>query len=407
MQPWRSTRASRQPSWALARVQLALDPNADVADELRQAIQNDPNLKDAHLELANYLLTHDEAQKALDVLDQAGELLADSPLFYMRRAQAELALGKGAEAYDDALKANQMDQTLLDSYRLLAQAAARTQHFDQALEAIKVYLTYEQQNPDAWLIQGMALYGQGKYNPALESLNKALELDKKLPEAQLYHGLTLMELGQGQEAVNEIYLALQSDPRSFELNLFFSRALLVAGRLGDALGQVNRSYDLAEGDAQLAQALLLASPDLRSDRQPAGSHPGLEKDPGAARRAACPQEQLDTAQAHIQTTSTPVPTATRTPTLTRTPRPGAITTTPTGGEHHRHTQPDREGITYTCPKLDPGAGISLPYVAREARTSGLRLLHTDCKNFIGITAPYLVRPLWRGYNHLLLSSRVF
>ncbi len=97
-----------------ARVQLALDPNADVAAELRQAIQNDPNLKDAHLELANYLLSHDEAQKALDVLDQAGELLADSPLFYLRRAQAELALGKGAEAYDDALKANQMDQTLLE-----------------------------------------------------------------------------------------------------------------------------------------------------------------------------------------------------------------------------------------------------------------------------------------------------
>jgi tetratricopeptide (TPR) repeat protein len=312
-----------------ARVRLALNPNADVSADLRQAIQNDPNLKDAYLELANYLLTHNEAQKALDVLDQSGELLADSPLLYLHRARAHLALGKGAEAYDDALKANQMDQTLLASYRLLAQAAARTQHFDQSLEAIKVYLTYEQQDPEAWLIQGMALYGQGKYNPALEALNKALELDKKQPEAQLYHGLTLMELGQGQEAVNEIYLALQSDPRSFELNLFFSRALLVAGRLGDALGQVNRAYDLAEGDTQLAQALFWRAQTYEA----IGNLPAAIRDWKkivALPEGSLPQEQLDTAQAHIQTTSTPVPTATRTPTLTRTPRPGASTATATG-----------------------------------------------------------------------------
>jgi tetratricopeptide (TPR) repeat protein len=252
-------------------------------------------------------------------------------LLYLGRAAAELALGKGAEAYEDALKANQLDQTLLESYRLLAQAAARTQHFDQALEGIKVYLIYEQQNPDAWLIQGMALYGQGKYALALESLNKALELDKKLPEAHLYHGLTLMELGQGQNAVNEIYLALQSNPRSFELNLYFSRSLLVAGRLGDALGQVNRSYDLAVGDTQLAQALFLRAQVYEA----IGNMPAAIRDWKkivALPAGSLPQEQLDTAQAHIQTTSTPIPTATRTPTPSRTPRPGAGTPTasPTG-----------------------------------------------------------------------------
>jgi tetratricopeptide (TPR) repeat protein len=310
-----------------ARAQLALNSKADISAQLRQAIQNDPNLKEAYLELANYLLTYGAAQQALDVLSQAGGVLVDSPLLYLRRAEAELALGKGSEAYEDAVKANQLDQTLLESYRLLGQAAAHTQHFDQALEAVKVYLNYEQQDPDAWLIQGMALYGQGEYKPALESLNKALELDKKLPEAQLYHGLTLMELGQGQEAVNEIYLALQSDPRNFELNLFFSRSLLSAGRLGDALGQVNRSYDLAVGDAQLAQALFWRAQIYEA----IGNMPAALRDwkkMVALPAGSVPQGQLDIAQAHIQTTSTPVPTATRTPTPSRTPRPGANTEIP-------------------------------------------------------------------------------
>ena len=363
MPRWRSTRDFAPAQLGAARVQMALNPKADVTDQLRQAIQNDPNLKDAYLELANYLLSHGEAQKALDVLNQADELLADTPLLYLRRAEAELALGKGAEAYDDALKANQLDQTLLESYRLLAQAAARTQHFDQALEAIKVYLTYEQQNPDAWMIQGMALYGQGKYNPALEALNKALELDKKLPEAQLYHGLTLMELGRGQEAVNEIYLALQSDPRSFELNLYFSRALLAAGRLGDALGQVNRSYDLSVGDEQLAQALFWRAQIYEA----IGNMPAAIRDwkkivalPGGS----LPQEQLDTAQAHIQTTST-----------LRTHRhphpdtqPHAQTRRQYGDpdrrEDYRHSQTERCGITNPSPKPDPGAQLSCSFVAR-------------------------------------------
>jgi tetratricopeptide (TPR) repeat protein len=323
-----------------ARVQMALNPKADISVEIRQAIQNDPNLKEAYLELASFLLTQNEAQEAVDVLNRAADLLAESPLLYLRRAEAELALGDGAGAYEDAVKANQMDQTLLESYRLLAQTAARTQHFGQALEAVKVYLIYEQKNPDAWLIQGIVLYGQGNFSLALESLDMALELDNKLPEARLYHGLSLMELGQGQDAVNEIYLALQSDPRSFDLNLYFSRSLLVAGRLGDALGQVNRAYDLAVGDAQRAQALFWRAKIYEA----IGNMPAAIRDWKrivALPTGSVPQEQMETAQAHIETTSTPVPTATRTPSVTPTPRPSRtltpsrtprpVTSTPTSG----------------------------------------------------------------------------
>ena len=249
-------------------------------------------------------------------------------MLYLRRAGAELALGKGVEAYEDALKANQMDQTLLESYRLLAHAAARTKHFDQALEAVKVYLLYEKKDAEAWLIEGMALYGQGEYDLALEALNKSLELDKRVPETLLYHGLVLMELGKGQLAVNEIYNALQSNPRSFELNLYFSRALLSAGRLGDALGQVNRAYDFSKGDTELAQALYWRAQIYEA----IGNMPAAVRDWKrivAMPTGTIPQEQLDTAQAHIETTSTPMPTATTTPTPSRTPRAGSGSATPT------------------------------------------------------------------------------
>jgi len=325
-----------------ARAQLALNPKADVMSLLRQAIQNDPNLKEAYLELARMLLANGEAQAALDLLDQAGSLLADSPVTYLRRAEAELALGDGANAYTDAVKANLMDQTLLESYRVLAQAAAFNGHFDQALEAVEVYLIYDQKDPVVRLIQGKALYGQGKFDKALKALDQALALDKKLPEALLYHGLTLMKLDQGQEAVNEIYLALQSDPRSFELNLYFSQALLTAGRLSDALGQVNRAYDLAEGDQQTAQALAWRA----QIYEEIGNLPSAVRDWQkivALPTGSVPPELIETAQAHIQTTSTRIPTATRTPTVTRTIRPSR-TPTPT-----RTARPGAPAATATIP----------------------------------------------------------
>ena len=156
------------------------------------------------------------------------------------------------------------------------------------------------------------------------SLERALELDKKLKEAQLYRGLTLLELGDGQQAVNDIYIVQQTDPRSFSLNLYLGRALLSSGRLGDALAQMNRAFDLAASDKEKGEARYyraLTYEEIGNLVSAVRDWKALIELP----EGSVPEEWLETARIHITTTSTPVPTATRIPTATRTP---TLTRTP-------------------------------------------------------------------------------
>jgi tetratricopeptide (TPR) repeat protein len=318
----------------LARTNLILNPKANVLNDLRHAMDADPNWSEASLELAGYLIDHGETEQAMEILSRAESFASDSPLFYIRRAQANLALGNVNGAFKDAQEANRLDQTQLETYRLLAYTAAVSEDYHTAMESVQVYLTYEKNDPIAWAIQGRAYYGEGDYEKALEALEKALQLDKKLAEARLYHGLTLLELGQGQDAINDIYLAQQTNPRSFSMNLYLGRAMLAAGRLGDALGQINRAHDLAQNDKELAEAFYWraqvyeAIGNLFNARRDWNRL--LDLPPGSA-----PQGWLDTAEAHLAPTSTPAPTASPTPTFTRTP---TLTRTPKEPSTLRSTQ---------------------------------------------------------------------
>ncbi|MBN1148120.1 MAG: tetratricopeptide repeat protein [Anaerolineales bacterium] len=303
-----------------ARARLALDPAADVAQDLDNAVTMDPGYGEARLERAMYDLFQGRTNAALEDLGKAEELLPGSPLVYLYRAQIELAMGENEAALEDARLANQLDLTSLLSYRLLGQAAAANQDYEAAFEALDVYLDYEQRDPLAWLIQGQALYATGQYSESLEALEEALDLDKNLSGAMLYRGLVFIELDQGQKAVNDIYVAMQSQPRDFDLNLSFARALFSAGRLDDALGQINRSYDIAEDDEQIAGVYFYRAQILEA----IGNVPSAIKDWNALLalpEEVVPEEWREIAESHVAATVTPAPTATQTPLPTKSPTP--------------------------------------------------------------------------------------
>lgn len=309
----------------MARTLKAQNPQTDITTELKQAFEADPNWIEPPLELANTLIEQNQPEQALAILAEIEPQASASPLFSLRRAQANLALGKNLAALEDAQAANKLDQTMLETYRTLAYALAANDEYDQALETVQIYLTYAEDDPLAWTIQGRAWFGQERYTKALESFDKALAIDKKLPEARLYRGLTLIELGKGAEAVNDIYLAQQTNPRSFPLNLYLAQAMLKAGRLGDALQQINRSYDLARSDSELGQALFWRAQVYEA----IGNLFNAVRDWQALLAlpdGSVPQETLKTAAAHLEKTSTPAPTATHTATFTRTPKVTATST---------------------------------------------------------------------------------
>lgn len=304
-----------------ARATLALNPKADIGNDLDASIDHDPNYGEAYLERALYRFRQNDAKGALEDLATAEELLPGSPLVYLYRAQINLAQGEVEAALENARKANQLDQTILLAYRILAEAAAEKGDMQEAGKALKVYLTYEEGDAQAYFIQGAILFANKQYTETLKMLNQAIALDKTMIDLYKYRGLTYIELGEGQKAVNDLFVLLQTNTSDFDYNLYFSRALLTAGRLSDALAQINRTYNLAKSDDQIAWALFVRAQTLEK----IGNLPSALKDWKAL--LALPEEATSdemraTAEERLIATVTPPPTLTNTPRPT-TPAPTA------------------------------------------------------------------------------------
>lgn len=323
-----------------SQAQLALNPRTDTSKDLQTAIEKDPNYGEAYLAYIEYLLEQEDTETALESLEQAEALMPDSPRVHLYRSRILLAHGDGEEALEAARQANELDQTMLEAYLLLGQAAAVNGEYEEAQKAIDVYLTYDDSNPAAWLVQGQALFISKRYSSALKAVNQALALDRNLTEAYHYRGLALLELGQGQKAVNDLGISLQAEPRSFQNNLDFSRALLIANRLGDALAQINRAEDFAEGDKDMAAVYYWRA----QTYEKIGNLIGASKDWKAL--AGLPEDSmpaawLKLAEARLKATATPPPptaTATGTPTKTSTPtRTPVPSLTPTATRTPRAT----------------------------------------------------------------------
>ena len=109
-------------------------------------------------------------------LDGAEALLPGAPMVYYYRAQVYLQSGENEKALEYARKANQADITMLLGYRVLAEAAVLNGEYEESLKAIKTYLAYEKKDPQAWLIQGEALFATGLYSETITSVTQALAL---------------------------------------------------------------------------------------------------------------------------------------------------------------------------------------------------------------------------------------
>ncbi|MBN2550379.1 MAG: tetratricopeptide repeat protein [Anaerolineales bacterium] len=324
-----------------ARVRFADDPEFDMLEDLQLAIDKDPDYGEAYVELAGYQLRTGELETALETLAKAETLLPGSPLVYLYRAQILLKMEENESALEDARQANQLDLTMLDSYRVLGEAALAGEQYDEAAQALEVYTVYAPKDAHGWVLLSQALFATENYSDTLTALDQALEIDEELPGAHLYRGLVFLELGRGQEAVNELYNALTGDRQSFMINLNFGRALFVAERYEDARGHLTRTLEMAQTDEELAQVYYWRALAFEA----LGDRLNANKDWKALLalpEEAVPAEWIEVAQKHMKATSTPTPKVSPTPKASatptagtpsptqKTPTPGTRTPTPKG-----------------------------------------------------------------------------
>ncbi len=328
-----------------SRVISALEPNYDVSEDLAQVIDYDPNLFEAYLDLVVYHLAQDENEAASEYLDIAEELIPESPLIYVYRANIALHAGDDQEALEAAREAYNLDITLLPVYLVLGQASLAHGEFADALEVLETYVQYAENDPLGWMALGQAYAeimapeqgysdfaqaeGDQDYEAALDAFDQAFELDDQLPEIHIYRGITYLALGEGQEAVNEFYLARKLEMKSLQISLLMGRGLIAAERTEDGFAQINGSENLAESDEDWAAVYFVraqAAEGLGRKSTAITDWKALLALP----KVSVKKVWLEMAEERLEELTAPTPTSTLTPTPTLKPtNTKTPTTTPT------------------------------------------------------------------------------
>ncbi len=310
----------------LGRARAALAGNnpaiEDIRKDLQTAINLDPNLAEAYLELAQLDLNEARYEAALQNLDRAAELLPDSPLVYEYRARVLLAQGNAEAALADAERANQLDLTLLPAYLTLGEARQANGLYRESIEPLEIYERFAQPpEPRVYALLGKAYLESGEDEKALRAFEEALRLDRLNFDVVMERGKLYFERGDAQSALSDFNRALTIRPRSFDAALWRSRALLALEAYGDAYIQLNKIEGDATSDERKAQLYYWRAISLEPLNVRAAINDWqrlLELG-----EAVVPADWLEQARRQLSVlvtpTDTPLPTRTVTPTATRQP----------------------------------------------------------------------------------------
>lgn len=296
-----------------ARAAYARDAGADVLPDLQKAIELDPQLGEAYLMQAALYLAREDIPAALASLVEAEQLLPESPWVYLYEARANLAINHIDEAVNQARKANQLDRTLLSSYRTLAEALQAAGKPADSLEPIGTYLIYASTDAKAQVMLAKAYLAWEKPDLAIQALGDAIAADNQLISAYLLRGEIYLDQQNPTAALEDFNAALEIDAKSIPAYLDKTRALLVTGDYKTALQQMKKVAQLAKSESELAGLYYwraqvyegLEESDLaREDWQALIALPAEALQPGWA----------DFANQHLAPQATPTPPVDSTPT---------------------------------------------------------------------------------------------
>ena len=304
---------------ALAKIAKSPGNLSAAQDELKQAIDKDPNLFDAYVELASLAIDQNDSTSASQYLNQAAQIVPGSPLIYYYQAQAELMAGNSDQALSDAQKSNQLDLTFLDSYRLVGEISQSTGQASSAISALKTYLAYVPDDPQALAWLGASYAADGQNDLALKTFDQALNLNANQFDVYLQRGSIYLQQKNGDLAVKDLQKAVSLKSKSYAANMALGQAFMLVEKYGNAYQQfsVAEAYAVSDRDnaeifywqAQSLDQLGEIKPEILSLQNLLALPPDT-----------IPTEWISFAQQRLQALSTPTSTpVTVTPTSTRQP----------------------------------------------------------------------------------------
>jgi tetratricopeptide (TPR) repeat protein len=307
-----------------ARIFISQEPeNYDqVFEELEKAIELDPYLAEAYIELANLQLAGNDLTSAQANLDKASLYLPDSPLVALANGEIALQMQDYDIALSYAQKANEADLTLLESYRFLGQAYQAAGRIEESLAPLLVFTIYSS-NKDplalAWLADAYA--ANGNMDQAIALYDEAISENKFAVEVYLKRGQMHLGLKDYESAFSDFDMAYKIRPSSYEACMLLGETLLKMEEPGDAYQQLSECQKLAQEDTQLARMFFFRALSLEALKNEVAVQDWERL--LALPEAAIDPQYLATAQFYLGKYYTPTPSQTISKTLNVTPTPSA------------------------------------------------------------------------------------
>ncbi len=220
--------------------------------DLQSLVQEVPQMKDAHLNLANLYLNQKQFEKASTEFDQVWKANPPDVRGFVGLQMVKLAEGKGdeaARALQEMVQKNPKNVALryqLAAFETSAGAQAgpsnparAKQYFQDAAENYKEIIKSTPNASDVWMRLGVLQRQLGQYDAALASFEQAGSVDPHNSGAPLNEALLFEALGKRKEAAAAYNKVLTIDPEN-------------------ALALNNLAFMNAENGTNLDQAMTLA-----------------------------------------------------------------------------------------------------------------------------------------------------
>jgi predicted Zn-dependent protease len=210
----------------------------------------------AVIDIVDYHVRRKEFDKALTAIDDAGYLLASSPLLQVQRASILVRLGRTTEAVDqftDAMTSRKHD---LDRYREIWTLLLRSGDTEAVGKFLTTLTTFNESNPDGLALAARLANESENYAQALDLADRAAAIDPGLLSAPVEKAWSMFKLDRKSEAFEQFVANAVIDFEDYRNNYYYSRALATEKR------ELRRAANLARKAIQMSQGLEWAAENL-------------------------------------------------------------------------------------------------------------------------------------------------
>ena len=233
-----------EPRWhsLAADVDLMLPtPDLDSArDHLNKAIQIDPTNTALYLALGDILITNDNAQQALQLLQSAKRIVPEDPGVWLQLARAhqitdDLEQAISCVEYTIEHISDSNDPLFAQAFILHGEIALQSGNPREAVDRAKTLLHLFPDNGSAYALLSQAYEALNQSFKALVALEKAIELTSD-PYVLELDSLRLVHKIEGiDSAINKSFELIDKYPHSPQLTAHSADLLMQAGKWGEAI----------------------------------------------------------------------------------------------------------------------------------------------------------------------------